>query len=151
MKTFIEWFGEAVGDKDSKPSWMGRVDAAGTTPHGTWYLERNSKGQQSIGHDDVTTHIITLVGEDGAVKAYMYVDLGDDGRNLYVNYGAVVEAHRGKGVYKELLSSLRRRFTIYSDQQHNVHAHASKAYERLGARTNRHGQYVLDTTGEVKT
>jgi hypothetical protein len=129
-------------EKTQKPRWMGAVDAAGETKHGTWFLEKNEDGSKSPGHDEATSHVVSLVGGKDEIKAFVFADAHDD--RLYINYSHVAEPHRGKGVYKELLSSLQEQFTIHSDEQHNVATAAKKAYESLGARLNQYGQYVLE-------
>lgn len=127
-----------------KPTWMGKVDASGSSKHGDWFLEKNEKGSKSPGHGEVTSHVVRLVGSDGTVKAFSYADLSDDGKDLYVNYSEVAEPFRGKGVYKSLLDSMSDKFRVTSDDQHNVASAAKKAYESLGARVNQYGQYVID-------
>ena len=131
----------SCGGSGGQPAWMGKVDAKGTTGHGEWFLEQNTKGSKSPGHDEVTTHVIRLVGDSGKVKAFVFADAYDD--RLYVNYAAVAEADRGKGVYTQLLSSLQKQFNVTSDEQQNVDPKAKKAYESLGATVNQQGQYVL--------
>ena len=127
-----------------KPSWMGQVDATGSTKHGDWFLEQNKKGNKSPGHDEATSHIVSLVDGENKVKAFSYVDLSGDKTALYVNYSHVDEPFRGQGVYKSLLDSMSEQFDVISDEQHNVATAAKKAYESLGARLNHYDQYVLE-------
>lgn len=130
--------------KIQKPSWMGKTDASGSTKHGSWFLERNAKQHESPGHGDVTTHVVSLVGDEGQVKAFVHADLSDEKNDLYVNYAHVEEPYRRQGVYTSLLDSLSEKFRVTSDESHNVDAYAKKAYERLGARLDRYGHYVLE-------
>lgn len=127
-----------------KPSWMGKTDASGSTKHGSWFLERNTKQHESPGHGDVTTHVVSLVGDEGQVKAFAHADLSDDKNNLYMNYAHVAEPYRRQGVYTSLLDSLSEKFRVTSDESHNVASYAKKAYERLGARLDRYDHYVLE-------
>jgi hypothetical protein len=134
------------GGGDAKPSWMGAVDAKGSTNHGAWFLEKNSKQAATPWRDggDPATHVLSLVGEDEKVKAFVYADLSDDKQSLYMNYAEVAKPLRGQGVYKSLLDSLSEQFRVVSDEEHNVATAAKKAYESLGARLDRYGHYVLD-------
>lgn len=134
----------ASSSRPSKPKWMGKVDASGSTQHGDWFLEKNENGHKSPGHGDVTSHIVRLVDGSGNVKAFSHADLSDDGKDLYVNYSEVAEPFRGKGVYKSLLDSLSDNFRVTSDEKNNVASAAKKAYESLGAHENHYGQYVID-------
>jgi hypothetical protein len=129
-----------------KPKWMGDVDASGTTNHGTWFLEKNTKQQPTPwrGDDEATTHVVSLVDGGGKVKAFAHADLSDERTSLYMNYSEVAGPHRGQGVYKSLLDSLSEKFRVVSDEEHNVAPAAKKAYESLGARLDSYGHYVLD-------
>lgn len=149
MKSFYE-FMESAGANIQKPGWMGPIDASGSTEFGAWFLERNTDRQESPGHGDITTHIVSLIGEEGRVKAFMYADLSDDKNDLYVNYAYVDRPYRRQGVYTSLLRSLSERFRVTSDESHNVDSRARRAYERLGsAPPDRRGRYVLDKRKEM--
>lgn len=128
----------------AKPAWMGEVDASGSTKHGTWFLERNAKQNESPWHGDVTTHVLSMTDDKGQVKAFAFADMSDDKSTLYMNYAQVGEPHRGQGVYKSILDSLSGQYRVVSDDQHNVAAAARKAYESLGARVDSYGHYVLE-------
>ena len=132
------------GGAAKPPSWMGVVDATGTTNHGDWFLEQNTSKSKSAGHEEVTSHVVRLVGSDDSVKAFAHADLSDDKKDLYMSYAEVAEPHRHQGIYTSLLSSLSEKFRVTSDEQHNVATPARKAYESLGARINRYGRYVLE-------
>jgi hypothetical protein len=125
---------------------MGDVDASGSMKHGTWFLEKNTKQDPTPwrSDDEATTHVLSLVGDDEKVKAFVYADLSDDKQSLYMNYAEVAKPLRGQGVYKSLLDSLSEQFRVVSDKEHNVATAAKKAYESLSARLDRYGHYVLD-------
>jgi hypothetical protein len=136
--------GGSSGDAVRQPSWMGKVDATGSTKHGKWFLEQNTKGNKPPGRDEAASHVVSLLDDKSKVKAFVHVDLSSDKKALYVHYSEVSKPFRGQGAYKSLLDSMSEQFDVISDEEHNVAPAAKKAYESLGARLNRYGRYVLE-------
>ena len=150
MKKLSDYISEAEQHLAEKSAQIGNRNAAKDHKAAKFTLSPNDSNEDDPYKVGVrSSHVLRAFNASDKPLGMAMVSVG--GSRADVSYAEVGAAHRGKGVYSDMLKHLNTTHDIVSDRGQNLSPHAAKAYQRLGAEPNHTGDgYVLQRVQKKK-